>query len=46
MPRLGYGQTATAIDGNSLRVGDQEIRLIGIDAPELKRSSNKRLQND
>lgn len=28
-------QNATAIDGDSLRVGNQEIRLSGIDAPEL-----------
>jgi endonuclease YncB( thermonuclease family) len=26
---------ATAIDGDSLRLGDREIRLLGIDAPEL-----------
>ena len=26
---------ATAIDGDSLRLGDREIRLVGIDAPEL-----------
>ena len=33
--RVSYGLNATAIDGDSLRVGGQEIRLIGIDAPEL-----------
>jgi endonuclease YncB( thermonuclease family) len=33
-PRVSYG-SATAVDGDSLRVGGDEIRLIGIDAPEL-----------
>ncbi len=38
--RLGVGPLVTAwnaraIDGDSLRVGGQEIRLLGIDAPEL-----------
>ena len=35
LPRVSYGLNATTIDGDSLRVGGQEIRLIGIDAPEL-----------
>jgi len=34
-PRVTHALSATAIDGDSLRVGGQEIRLIGIDAPEL-----------
>jgi endonuclease YncB( thermonuclease family) len=34
-PQIPSRPNATAIDGDSLRLGDREIRLVGIDAPEL-----------
>lgn len=34
--------TAVAIDGDSLRVGGREIRLYGIDAPELRQPCQRR----
>lgn len=37
-PATLTGATARAIDGDSLKLGTTEIRLSGIDAPELKQS--------
>jgi len=36
--RAAAGAAAAVIDGDSLRAGDIDIRLIGIDAPELRQS--------
>ena len=36
--RVADGMPATVIDGDSLRVGHREIRLDGIDAPELRQT--------
>jgi len=36
--RVTSGKHAIVIDGDSLRVGDREIRLDGIDAPELRQT--------
>ena len=37
-PGVAHGTSATVIDGDSLRVGHREIRLDGIDAPELRQT--------
>jgi endonuclease YncB( thermonuclease family) len=36
--RMPVQPNASAIDGDSLRIGDENIRLIGIDAPELRQT--------
>lgn len=40
-PATLTGATARAIDGDSLKLGSSEIRLSGIDAPELRQSCTR-----
>ncbi len=45
LPRVGGSSvraTAMTVDGDSLRVGDRRIRLLGIDAPELAQTCGDR----
>jgi len=40
--RAATGASAAVIDGDSLRAGDMDVRLIGIDAPELGQTCRDR----
>jgi endonuclease YncB( thermonuclease family) len=48
-PAMAHGQTAWGIgkakDGDSLTVGDQEVRLFGVDAPEFDQACKRDGQN-
>jgi endonuclease YncB( thermonuclease family) len=39
-PETDLTGTAVAMDGDSLRIAGEEIRLLGIDAPELQQTCN------
>jgi endonuclease YncB( thermonuclease family) len=44
--RMPVQPNASAIDGDSLRIGGENIRLIGIDAPELRQTCRDELGRD